>query len=1308
MTEKTSRQRKKSKARKKSNARRKSAAVIMTLEEQLEAEEAQRPTTRIAGVLISYKREELPGPFSINHPETRDKYVWQIHLENTPYIRDQFKLLDLHRRVLYSRIINIKETIQTLKEKLKTRKTELETIPERCIEVVERDRQKEVESTILHSRYTPIYNPPHPARPDLEENKYSQLVDVEIVEDLLSKRIFSIEEEIRRAQDELSTLEANVLYPTAAVHIQRLYRGNRDRKKVFEIRIRKQNRLEKRSATKIQSVYRGHYERHWQCTLQWLRFELETKCAIVMQRIARGHRARNIAKYLAEKRQRALELHSCIRIQCFWRYIIAINRVRMIKEAKALAEERERRLQAAIFIQRVFRGWWCRKYAREKKIELKLNERVQQLCDSYITKGDFWEFLAAVNEDYVKHAEARKREEEDAVTFIREVLQKRDVEMQSAWNNWNAAKESITTDLADRLKKRDEGLLNKDVGVGGRRKKRKKKKNTLMSPVKFSSWSRSFVSNSKKDLSWSLMRKKRENDWWEPGKSGAKVRSRQEDRIRNRRHLAPLHSVPISIRSPLTSKHSRGGLHTTSLSSILNKPKSSRKKKKKKNRKQPLRSGSPYSRAPSSPGFAPSSPGFPPSREETREIISMKSPDVATQIWRPDSGTFRSRYVDPRTSEEFALGEIQAREYARMHIPTTPIMPKVNIEKNLQPIHKLIAPTDQDGNLIKPSTPYQYPSEIIIKDIVSLEDGIDLFMLHAALRSIVPGGSNATSGSEAYKEYLSLQPGLQKTKHEQDAKRFVKPYIDLLKASGHDTIKKLQDAPFSDIGIPLKLAQVIQALLQSIVSSKYNLQRDTISREYALGSRGSRRRSRSRNSRSRSRSRGYLQSGDNGTSNMHEFANLFASDRPNSSSSSAQFFNTQEHIVNTQERPVSRALSSAGTIAYGGLRPGTTESQTTVLYEGMFPPSSRGSRRGDLQSQSSSKGTYLEDSRLSRGEVRTSSQGQILTSRGELRTSSQGDTRFNLGIRTASREQMFSRESKSRDSKRNQDSRSNMITPFSREHPTISEFVENDETIIAENEAKHDTISEMVQNAKAIAKEKRPRSVSFQKQNLDGADQEGLTVKMIDGRPSTVEGRPRNDGNNRPKTVDFLEKRKPVNNEEPSRLKMYDQEEKRRPRSRQSRSAGGNRLNFTRPSSRPSTRGTVDYNFDEELMQENKKKEIEDHTSFPTIQRPTTAIRLREKLQRPLQFPSLDESIHRLLIHAAIGVFSFHLAMEGGDSEDKQMDVPSYMRPAYLLPINEFFNALCAVEKGDEFSRREMVRARVNVSKEWVQPYIEV
>ena len=45
-----------------------------------------------------------------------------------------------------------------------------------------------------------------------------------------------------------------------------------------------------------------------------------------------------------------------VRIQCFWRYIIAIYRVRMILKAKALAKERERRLKSAIFIQRIFKG----------------------------------------------------------------------------------------------------------------------------------------------------------------------------------------------------------------------------------------------------------------------------------------------------------------------------------------------------------------------------------------------------------------------------------------------------------------------------------------------------------------------------------------------------------------------------------------------------------------------------------------------------------------------------------------------------------------------------------------------------------------------------------------------------------------------------------------------------------------------------------------------------------------------------------------------------------------------------------------
>ena len=63
-----------------------------------------------------------------------------------------------------------------------------------------------------------------------------------------------------------------------------------------------------------------------------------------------------------------------------------------------------------------------------QRVEDSLDGRVKALADRYIAKGDFWEFLNAVNEDYKAHAIERAEEEMNAKTFIRIVLERREKE----------------------------------------------------------------------------------------------------------------------------------------------------------------------------------------------------------------------------------------------------------------------------------------------------------------------------------------------------------------------------------------------------------------------------------------------------------------------------------------------------------------------------------------------------------------------------------------------------------------------------------------------------------------------------------------------------------------------------------------------------------------------------------------------------------------------------------------------------------------------------------------------------------------
>ena len=75
-----------------------------------------------------------------------------------------------------------------------------------------------------------------------------------------------------------------------------------------------------------------------------------------------------------------------------------------------------------------------------RKVEVKLNKRVKKLAYDYISKGSFWEFLGAVNNDYQRYNDQRQREEDLAATFINQVLRRREEEQKASWDSWNKQK----------------------------------------------------------------------------------------------------------------------------------------------------------------------------------------------------------------------------------------------------------------------------------------------------------------------------------------------------------------------------------------------------------------------------------------------------------------------------------------------------------------------------------------------------------------------------------------------------------------------------------------------------------------------------------------------------------------------------------------------------------------------------------------------------------------------------------------------------------------------------------------------------
>ncbi|RHY31239.1 hypothetical protein DYB32_003660 [Aphanomyces invadans] len=77
-----------------------------------------------------------------------------------------------------------------------------------------------------------------------------------------------------------------------------------------------------------------------------------------------------------------------------------------IQNAKANIQE------AAVDVQRVFRGHCGRVKARQRKIESNLSEPVRQLVSELQTTGDLWAFVQAVDNEY-RHFDRERRDEEE-------------------------------------------------------------------------------------------------------------------------------------------------------------------------------------------------------------------------------------------------------------------------------------------------------------------------------------------------------------------------------------------------------------------------------------------------------------------------------------------------------------------------------------------------------------------------------------------------------------------------------------------------------------------------------------------------------------------------------------------------------------------------------------------------------------------------------------------------------------------------------------------------------------------------------
>jgi len=125
----------------------------------------------------------------------------------------------------------------------------------------------------------------------------------------------------QRVQDKLDLDFVLQLQEASALKIQAWYRMMRYSKAgPLALVLRKNNRIRKYAATKIQRVYRGHLSRH-DPDLE-LRIEirrLEHCCAILLQSVTRGHLKRRLVRQLIYQQRSRILLNAVVRVQCFAR-----------------------------------------------------------------------------------------------------------------------------------------------------------------------------------------------------------------------------------------------------------------------------------------------------------------------------------------------------------------------------------------------------------------------------------------------------------------------------------------------------------------------------------------------------------------------------------------------------------------------------------------------------------------------------------------------------------------------------------------------------------------------------------------------------------------------------------------------------------------------------------------------------------------------------------------------------------------------------------------------------------------------------
>ncbi|ETN10071.1 hypothetical protein PPTG_10805 [Phytophthora nicotianae INRA-310] len=142
----------------------------------------------------------------------------------------------------------------------------------------------------------------------------------------------------------------------------------------------------------------------------------------------RFHRWRDVLKTFHED----VHLSAALEIQATWRMYTA-------KKLICLLTSRRQENASAILIQRVYRGLRDRMSLKRIKIRRSLTDRVGALVDKFIVSGDFWGFILEIDADYRRFMHKIAEEEEDAATFLSNVIRQRKHDEDQMMQDWFTA-----------------------------------------------------------------------------------------------------------------------------------------------------------------------------------------------------------------------------------------------------------------------------------------------------------------------------------------------------------------------------------------------------------------------------------------------------------------------------------------------------------------------------------------------------------------------------------------------------------------------------------------------------------------------------------------------------------------------------------------------------------------------------------------------------------------------------------------------------------------------------------------------------